>query len=85
MFCRFAQGGFGSVGYGFGGAGVMMMILFLAILAFAVYFMVKTINRRSSGSVSHFAPQPIEILNERLAKGDISEEEYESIRKRMIR
>lgn len=81
MFCRFVQGGFGSVGYGFGGAGVMM-ILFLAIVAFAVYFMAKTINQKAS--VSHFAVQPIEILNERLAKGDISEEEYESIRKRMI-
>lgn len=86
MFCRgFISGAFAPVGYGFGGGAIIMMIAFLVILTVTIYFLVKADGNRNAGhSASRTVPQAVEILNERLAKGEISEEEYQSRKNRMM-
>ncbi|MFL0198864.1 SHOCT domain-containing protein [Clostridium sp. WILCCON 0269] len=66
--------------YGYWGWGMMpiMIVCFLLIIAIVVFFM-KSFN--DSSSYRHNR-KPIEILNEKLASGEISEEEYK--RKKQI-
>lgn len=61
-------------GYGAGyvnhGIGMIMMIAFVLIAVFALIFIVTRINRRKPGNAA------LEALKVRLAKGEISEDEY---------
>ncbi len=60
-------------GYG----GVIMWIILLVLLGFVVYFLMsgkKFVKRDEEDT-------PLEILKKRYAKGDISKQEYEKMRK----
>lgn len=70
------------IGYGFGmmgriGGMIIMMILFIALVVVGIIWLTKNMNHKNS---EHTLPHPtdrsIEILNERYAKGEISDEEY---------
>lgn len=68
-------------GMGWGWFGFPMMLLFWGVLIFAVILLVRVWSndgRRSSSRVD-----PIDILKERYARGEISVEEYEE-RKRNL-
>ncbi|MDP4147614.1 MAG: SHOCT domain-containing protein [Bacillota bacterium] len=74
MFCR----GFGPMGYGFashgyfgGGFMLIMMVFRLLILIGIVVLAVKLFKKYTNNSSS-----VIRILDEKFAKGEISEEEY---------
>ncbi|MGV8906949.1 MAG: SHOCT domain-containing protein [Acetobacterium sp.] len=57
------------------------MILFVGLVVFGIYWLIKTSNQRNSGySLSHQTDRPLEILNERYAKGEISDEEYSKMK-----
>ena len=66
---------------GFQGGGMMMMgmIIFWGLLIFLGFYFLKTfINGKNVKSGSH-----IDILKERLASGDITEEEYDRLKKKL--
>ena len=51
-------------------SGMILMFLFIIITAIAVIFLIKRTNRSKSGN------DALEMLKIRLAKGEISEDEY---------
>ncbi|MDD7793512.1 SHOCT domain-containing protein [Clostridium sp. 'White wine YQ'] len=87
MFCNgFGYGRFGGNGYGYGGAGFMMMIPMLIILLLVIYFVYKAISRKDINlSANRTSSNAIDILNERFAKGEISEEEYSARKKQLLK
>lgn len=66
-------------GYGFWGCGILSFTFILFIVI--VFLIIITKNRRSRLDELNTGSQAISILNERLAKGEITQEEYEKIRK----
>lgn len=71
MFCN----GFGG---SYAGPNFFMMAIMLAVLLFTVYFAYKTINNKNLNlAVDTSSSKAMAILNERFARGEISEEEYE--------
>lgn len=74
----------GGWGWGWMFAGPLMMIVFLAL---AVAVVVLVVRWLAGGSAEHASPrpsarrEPIDILRERFAKGEIDKEEYEERRR----
>lgn len=67
--------GFG--GYGLGmGVGSIFMILFWAVIIYLLFTLLRGNTRQSSDSA-------IEILRERYAKGEISKEQFEQMKKEL--
>ncbi|WML54457.1 SHOCT domain-containing protein [Neobacillus sp. PS3-12] len=65
-------------GYGtYGCGGLIPMILIIVVLGLLVFL----IARRPTRHREHQGSQAISILNERLAKGEITSEEYEKLKK----
>jgi len=64
----------GHMNYGYGG--VIMWIILLALIAIVVYFLVsgKKLIKKDDET-------PLEILRKRYAKGEISRQEYEKMKK----
>jgi uncharacterized membrane protein len=75
----------GSGGMSYGGFWLMVLIgIFLvALLGVAIYVALRAINPQPSASghrVEPTAPSPREVLDLRLARGEISPEEYNTAR-----
>lgn len=68
------------MGYGYGVGGIFMWLIFLALIVFLVYIFI--IKPRKSGGLGR-PPQetPLDVLKKRYAKGEITKEEFESLRK----
>ena len=64
-------------GWGFGGA--WMIIIWIIIIGLIVWGVVALIKHSSQGTGEK--RQPLDIAKERYAKGEISKEEYERIKK----
>lgn len=64
---------------GFGGMMWYGWIFWIVILGIAVYLIVKLANRGGAGSET-----PLDILKKRYARGEITKEEYESMKKDLI-
>lgn len=66
----------------FWGGGMLMWLIVIVVIAVAVYFVVQSTRRHDStldrGSQSESAQ---EILKKRYAKGEISKEEYEQMKR----
>jgi putative membrane protein len=79
--------GWGNHGYGFWGMGWLgglMMILFWAAVIVFVFLLLRHLTAgQGAGSVSKNT-DPLEILRERYAKGEIDTREYEE-RKKVLR
>ncbi len=64
--------------------GPLMMVLFLAFLVIAVVVLVRWINgsrgRHPVDGFTRSAPEPLDILKERFARGEIDKTEYEERR-----
>lgn len=63
----------------FGWGGIFMWIVFLIIVVVIVYLLVQSNKPRSYDS--SFIESPIDILKKRYAKGEITKEEFEKMRK----
>jgi putative membrane protein len=63
------------MGLGFGG--ILIWIVIIAAIGIAVYFIVK--SRRSNGTSS--GETPLDTVKKRYARGEISREEYDQIRR----
>ena len=61
---------------GFGFFGMVFMVLFWGAIIYFIFYLVNN-NKKSHGS----SKTALEHLNERYAKGDISKEQYESMKK----
>lgn len=71
-------GGWGHMmDYGYGG--LLMGIIFLIVIGVAVYLIVQA--TKSKGLESPFRETPMEILKKRYAKGEITKEEFEKMKK----
>ena len=66
------------MGYGYGG-GWLMWILFIILIVIVVYLVVQTPKRRDSGTPGE--DTPLQILKKRYAKGEISKEDFDKMRK----
>jgi len=65
--------------YGFGYGGTFMWIIFLIVTGLLIYYFIqirKTKSRTSPENESH-----LDILKKRYAKGEISKEEYDRIKR----
>ena len=76
------------MGFGFGGMGfVYMLIFWVVIIALAIWLLSRLFPRvnhnSSSGPVSQpdeLSESPLEILQQRYARGEISKTEYDEMR-----
>lgn len=72
-------------GYGFGGYNFFMMIPTFIVVSLVVYFIYKALNNKNINYVSDTSSsKALSILNERLAKGEISEEEYKTKKNQIL-
>jgi putative membrane protein len=76
-------------GFGWGGMifGGLLMLLFWVVVIALIFFVVRSLSRPSSGQAARSAGSPgpapdqaLEILRERYARGEISKDEYTSMR-----
>jgi putative membrane protein len=65
-------------GCGFGG-GIIIWIILLILAALVIYFITQNIKSRSSGHPS--GETPLDILKTRYAKGEITKEEFNQMKK----
>jgi putative membrane protein len=75
-------------GMGVGGIGLILMLLFWASLIFGGVWLVKTIfssgQQKQTGMVNLEQTSPLDILNQRYARGEISKEEYKVMKQDLV-
>jgi putative membrane protein len=69
-------------GWGMGGFGMIFMLVFWVLVIVGLVFLIKwLIQTTSSGKADgRTGPKAIDILKERYARGEISKEEFETIK-----
>lgn len=65
--------------YGFGYGGMFMWLIFLIVLGVAIYFIVQTLKDKKIGE--DVTETPMNILKKRYAKGEITKEEFDRMKK----
>ncbi|HOO70200.1 MAG TPA: SHOCT domain-containing protein [Spirochaetota bacterium] len=76
--CLFGMPGFGGH-FGFGG-GIFMWIITIALLGALVYFGVRSLKNSGSSAEN----DPLKILKSRYARGEITKDEFESMKKDLL-
>jgi putative membrane protein len=80
MFCGRETGWHGMMGgWHMGYGGVIMWLIVIVIVGIIVYFLLKEAESRKGKSEN----EALEILKKRFARGEISKEEYEEMRKKL--
>ncbi len=75
-FSRFGM--MGNIGW----FGMLICLLIIILIIIGVVYLIKGLTNRSHKDVSsNTNNRSLEILNERLAKGEINKEEYDSIKR----
>ncbi|MBD3305862.1 SHOCT domain-containing protein [candidate division KSB3 bacterium] len=64
--------------YMMGGGGLIMWILLIIVIAVVVYLFVQ---RGGSNSLNPRRETPLDVLKDRYARGEISKEEYENMKR----
>ena len=65
-----------------GGWGIFMMIILVILIVIIVYAVMKLVQGGSNaGTTSNGRDEALEILNQRYAKGELSDEEYQQKKK----
>ena len=75
--------GFG-YGYGAGWLGVILMVLFWALVIILIVMLVRGLTGQNKKSSDNNGNSAIEILKERYAKGEINKEEFKAKKKDLI-
>ena len=65
--------------YGFGYGGIFMWIIFLIVIGLLIYFIVQAQKTKDQTPTQN--ESPLDILKRRYAKGEITREEYEKMKK----
>lgn len=76
--CAFG-GRFGHMGGVFYGGGIIMGIISLGLIGILLFFAVK--HFRNNGLTAGGSESPLDILKIRYAKGEITKEEFESLKR----
>lgn len=69
--------------YGMGSGGMIFMVLFWIVIIVGVLYLIKLMTDKDGSNVQ--AESAEEILKKRYAKGEISQEEFEKIKKDLQR
>ena len=69
-------------GYGYGG-GIFMMFMFAIVIGLIIYFIIS--NTKSNRYTGGNSETSLDIAKERFAKGEITEEEFEKMKKALKR
>jgi putative membrane protein len=80
------------MGFGYGGLNMILMILFwLAIIVVAVWVLSRLFPQvagftapPSNGRRSEPAESPLDILKQRFARGELSQAEYDEMRRKLL-
>jgi putative membrane protein len=78
----FSQGMMGGM-WGFGVFGMIFVVLFWGMLIFLVVWGILRLTGGQKPSPLESHDSPLEILKKRLASGEVTDEEYEKIRKKI--
>ena len=70
-------------GWSFGGG--IMMIIFWAAIILSIVWIVNEVSGRNNSDKTRHGKSAIEILDQRYAKGEITKEQFESMKKDIIR
>jgi len=76
--CGFTWGWNQMMNFGHGG-GIFTMFMFAVVIGLIIYFIV--INTRSNRYTGGFSETSLDIIKERFAKGEITEKEFEKMKK----
>src|SRR5665648_34089 len=76
--CGFMEGWDHMMNFGFGG-GIFMMFIFAIVIGLIIYFIIT--NTKSNRSAGGSNETSLDIIKERFAKGEITEEEFEKMKK----
>jgi putative membrane protein len=68
--------------FGYGG-GMFMMFIFAIVIGLIIYFIIT--NTKSNRYTGGFSETSLDIIKERFAKGEITEEEFEKMKKALKR
>jgi putative membrane protein len=71
----------GMMHFGFGG--IFMWVLLVVIIGLVVYLIVRNQKKVSSGA-HHESVTPLDIVKKRYARGEISKEEFEQLKKDLV-
>ncbi len=71
--------GWGPMPYGYGYGGMLMWAICLIVLGLVVYFVVQA--QKTKGRTAAQGESALDILKKRYAKGEISKEDYERMKK----
>ena len=80
--CGFMEGWGQMMNFGYGG-GMLMMFIFAIVIGLIIYFIIT--NTKSNRYSGGFSETSLDILKERFAKGEITEEEFEKMKKTLKR
>ena len=80
--CGFTWGWNQMMNFGYGG-GMFMMFIFAIVIGLIIYFVIT--NTKSNRSVRESNETSLDIVKERFAKGEITEEEFEKMKKALKR
>jgi putative membrane protein len=75
--CGFAWGWNQMMNFGYGG--MLMMFIFAIVIGLIIYFIIT--NTKSNRYIGGFSETSLDIVKERFAKGEISEKEFEKMKK----
>lgn len=67
--------------YGFGYGGMFMWLIFLIVLGVAIYFIIQAL--KSKDVAGQAQDTPLDILKKRYAKGKITKEEFDRMKKEL--
>ena len=76
---RCVEGGLGYMGGGAGG--FLMMALMVILTVLAVVFIITLLRKNRESAANGKSSEAMILLNERFAKGEITEEEYSRMKK----
>ena len=80
--CGFMWGWNQMMNFGYGG-GIFMMFIFAVVIGLIIYFIIT--NTKSNRYTGGFSETSLDIIKERFAKGEITEEEFEKMKKTLKR
>lgn len=80
--CGFMWGWNQMMNFGYGG-GMFMMFIFAIVIGLVIYFIIT--NTKSNRYAGGSSETSLDIIKERFAKGEITEEEFEKMKKALKR
>lgn len=86
ILMNYYGGGFGSMmPFGFGITGSLFMLLWWGLIIWAVVLVIQLIARSSGRHPQRHVMSALDIAKERYAKGELNKEEYEEIKKELMK